>query len=372
VGYPDKNLFSDFPFIHDEEEDFTTPIDLQNETLGGSLYQMVFKHHVQSVPLNNIQEAVIMCVNHNPIYFDSSHKLENEIRNNIIPKRYKVKLLNSRDNLCPLPDTLASMAIFQGPDYTANQEMENGLSVGSRVVVNITTRTVEKVLDTKVIFSMSNAPSSSYSFQNLYKAAVKKDGPISLDMPKGDIKFAFAHGLLKGEPVKKPITLKPVVSYSAQYLEAEAADHFNELCKAAAEEGVKVVCTSGYREQEAQVKIYNERWVKPYPTKPNENSLSTIGKDRGTAAYPGTSNHQAGIAADIDVGPHINENRYLGAMMQHPAYIWMFQNAEKYGFDNKEGRRINEPWHWVYKNSPITSQKEAEERADGSTGGQPK
>jgi len=69
----------------------------------------------------------------------------------------------------------------------------------------------------------------------------------------------------------------------------------------------------------------------------------------GQAALPGTSEHQAGLAADISIG---------GAFLtKHSATFTCFsEHAWKYGFmlsypegnSYLQGKSITEPWHWRY------------------------
>jgi hypothetical protein len=63
----------------------------------------------------------------------------------------------------------------------------------------------------------------------------------------------------------------------------------------------------------------------------------------GTAAPPGKSNHQSGIAVDIKELSNPNNVNY------EAVYSWMSQNAEKYNFYRTVFTRPrNEPWHWEY------------------------
>jgi LAS superfamily LD-carboxypeptidase LdcB len=52
-------------------------------------------------------------------------------------------------------------------------------------------------------------------------------------------------------------------------------------------------------------------------------------------AIPGTSNHEKGIAVDIQ------EARSTGSA----AYNWLVKNAATYGFYN-DLNATKEPWHW--------------------------
>jgi LAS superfamily LD-carboxypeptidase LdcB len=58
------------------------------------------------------------------------------------------------------------------------------------------------------------------------------------------------------------------------------------------------------------------------------------------AAKPGFSNHQSGIAVDIEVGRSFVSREYL----------WLDSHAHEYGFINtgKTFQTQQEPWHWEF------------------------
>lgn len=68
------------------------------------------------------------------------------------------------------------------------------------------------------------------------------------------------------------------------------------------------------------------------------------------AATPGSSNHGKGLAVDIK-----NSGGFGGAY-----HNWMSRTGPALGFNNVEGRSINEPWHWVHSgaftvSNPVTN-----------------
>ena len=106
------------------------------------------------------------------------------------------------------------------------------------------------------------------------------------------------------------------------WLRTDAAAQYKKMISAARKAGVSLWTNSGFRSMAEQRVLY-AKW---------KNGTGN------PAAPPGYSNHQGGVAVDIGgVGP-------FGST----AYNWLARNAGRFGFSNAEGRRVGEPWHWVY------------------------
>ncbi len=106
--------------------------------------------------------------------------------------------------------------------------------------------------------------------------------------------------------------------------------------KDAAKDGIKLSIVSGFRSYNYQVDLYN-RYVK------NE------GKQQADShsARPGHSEHQAGLAMDI--------NSLSQTFDQTAEFAWLQANAWKYGFIMRYPKDstgstgyIYEPWHYRY------------------------
>lgn len=107
------------------------------------------------------------------------------------------------------------------------------------------------------------------------------------------------------------------------YLEEEAAERFREMHAAAAMDGIELRVNSGFRTHKQQQRLYRR-------------------KGPSIAATPGFSNHQLGLAVDID-----NCERWIEGTA-HPTivYWWLKRNAPKFGFHQTVE---HERWHWVYQ-----------------------
>jgi hypothetical protein len=129
---------------------------------------------------------------------------------------------------------------------------------------------------------------------------------------------AWSHGAFLGQK-----TLVSIVDATLE-IERIALDTlapYQDLCAAAATDGVEVAIKSGFRSYPEQMALY-DGYVRHLP-------------GFNLAAKPGTSNHQSGIAFDISVAGG-NGN---------PTYEWLKKNAPARGFV----RTVKgEPWHWEY------------------------
>lgn len=104
--------------------------------------------------------------------------------------------------------------------------------------------------------------------------------------------------------------------------------------------------TDAYRSYEIQEKIFRERYrpqasgVGPYRDVRWWNGVRYVRVNNAAAAVPGTSNHGWGVAVDFASGINVS--------FSSPQYRWMHANAGRYGWDNRAGITIREPWHWEY------------------------
>lgn len=118
-----------------------------------------------------------------------------------------------------------------------------------------------------------------------------------------------------------------------------------EMFDAARSEGVYPVVVSGYRSAEKQQRLMDEK-ISEYRAEGNS-AEAAAAKAEAWVAVPGTSEHQLGIAVDINADG-VNS-------AGHQVYEWLEQNAYKFGFICRypaEKTAItgvaNEPWHYRY------------------------
>ena len=118
-----------------------------------------------------------------------------------------------------------------------------------------------------------------------------------------------------------------------------------EMFNAARAQGYGLFVREGYRTQEEQQQLMNEK-IEVYE---NEGKSKSEAKKLAEqwVTIPGTSEHQLGIAVDI--------NADTTKSSRDDVYNWLEENAHTYGFikrypSNKTDITgvINEPWHYRY------------------------
>lgn len=134
-----------------------------------------------------------------------------------------------------------------------------------------------------------------------------------------------------------------LTSLDGYLMRSVTATHMQQMMQAAAAAGVPFGLTSAYRSYSDQVATYNN-WVQVNGSTTSADTVS---------ARPGYSEHQTGLAADLDAGSCVLE--CFGTTAQ---YTWLKQNAANYGFIERYPSGLTgvtgyspEPWHWRYVSS---------------------
>ena len=126
-----------------------------------------------------------------------------------------------------------------------------------------------------------------------------------------------------------------------------------EMFDDARAQGYSLFVREGYRTQEEQQQLMDEK-IEAYEnegkSKPEAKKLA-----EQWVAIPGTSEHQLGIAVDI--------NADTSKSSRDDVYKWLEENAHRYGFikrypSNKTDITgvINEPWHYRYVGKEAASE----------------
>lgn len=114
------------------------------------------------------------------------------------------------------------------------------------------------------------------------------------------------------------------------WLDPAAAEHYVMLRDEAKAEGVTLKINDAYRTM-AQQQV---QWDKYQAKLAAWRNSGRIGKEPTPAAKPGRSNHQMGLALDIESANGTNA-----------AFHWLTANAHRHKFKRTVS---NEPWHWEY------------------------
>lgn len=127
--------------------------------------------------------------------------------------------------------------------------------------------------------------------------------------------------------------------YGSGSLSPAAAQAFRAMADGARASGISLVSVSAYRSYETQKSLYNG-YLRSYG---NQSFVD------GFSARPGFSEHQTGLALDINV------SSFKANFEKTPAFAWLKAHCAEYGFilrydQGKEditGYRF-EPWHYRY------------------------
>ena len=121
-------------------------------------------------------------------------------------------------------------------------------------------------------------------------------------------------------------------------MNVDAYEYFKKMCEAAKKDNINLKSVSAYRSYSTQEKIY-----KNYVSKDGQEKADTY------SARPGHSEHQTGLAVDINTASssaHFENTK---------EYAWLIKNSYKYGFILRypldktyiTGYKY-EPWHYRY------------------------
>ena len=129
-------------------------------------------------------------------------------------------------------------------------------------------------------------------------------------------------------------------AYANNKLAKVANDAYIAMWNAAKESDLKLIVNTSYRTYKSQETMYE-----------NTKAASGTRAADNQVARPGHSDHQSGLSIDVF---EIN-SQTMATFKDSPAYVWLKENAYKYGFIERypEGKEYitgftYEPWHWRY------------------------
>lgn len=132
--------------------------------------------------------------------------------------------------------------------------------------------------------------------------------------------------------------------------DARAADKLKEMLADARKDGLAPIICSAYRSGEYQTKLYKKQVDKQMAT--GLSRADAEEKAKTVVAYPGTSEHQLGLAADIVATSY---QMLDDQQAETKEAKWLKENCAKYGFILRYPQAksdmtgvIFEPWHYRY------------------------
>ena len=149
--------------------------------------------------------------------------------------------------------------------------------------------------------------------------------------------------LIDGDYVPYHLVNLPVrATIRGMQLRKEAADALKLMFAAAEKDGYTLYVKSAYRSYKVQKTMY-------------ENRLEKYKKDDGVVAFPGSSDHQTGLAVDILNYAWTRQEGMRPEFSQTNEAKWLDENCARFGFvlrymeDKQESTGIIfEPWHFRY------------------------
>ncbi|MEG1999890.1 MAG: M15 family metallopeptidase [Evtepia sp.] len=144
-----------------------------------------------------------------------------------------------------------------------------------------------------------------------------------------------------------------VVDQRGAKFDVRAADALKEMLSAAESAGLSPIICSSYRSSEKQTQIFDRQVASL-----REDGLSqaeALEKAKTFTAYPGTSEHQLGLSADIVSLEYQNLDE---KQAETPEQLWLMKHCAEFGFILRypTGKSeitgvIFEPWHYRYVGS---------------------
>ena len=150
-------------------------------------------------------------------------------------------------------------------------------------------------------------------------------------------------------PISKEYTME-LVTVAGYKMDARAAEDMRQMLEDAKAEGLDPIICSAYRSVDRQITLFNNQVKKQQGY--GYDYDTAFEKAKTVVAYPGTSEHHTGLAADIVARSH----QVLDDSQENTAeQKWLMENSWKYGYilrypsDKCDLTKIiYEPWHYRY------------------------
>lgn len=142
------------------------------------------------------------------------------------------------------------------------------------------------------------------------------------------------------------------------YFDKRAVGELKRMLKDAKDAGLSMIICSSYRTWEKQTTLFNKEVAIKKANGFSE--AEAIAKTKTQIAYPGTSEHQLGLAVDIVALDYqlLNEKQ-----AETPEQQWLMKNCANYGFilryplDKSDITGvIFEPWHYRYVGKEVAKE----------------
>ena len=130
-------------------------------------------------------------------------------------------------------------------------------------------------------------------------------------------------------------------------VDSRILEPFENMCRAASNDGVSIFAASAFRSVEIQTKLFNKEVQKNLSNNPGMSTEEAEKRAATVVNRPGTSEHNLGLAIDINTDETSFKNT--------AEYRWLKAHSAEYGFVERypEDKTeitgiIFEPWHYRY------------------------
>ena len=186
--------------------------------------------------------------------------------------------------------------------------------------------------------------------QPFNKQALSHDGPSSLWVVVNKLRPLQPKEYVPSDLVTPNIPLRQAASNNEMQLRSPAAIALERMAAVAANDGVHLMIASGYRSYSLQISVYGSE-VKNY-------GQSTADSE---SARPGYSEHQTGLAVDLE--PTNRQCEVADCFASTIEGRWLAVHAQDYGFIQRyttdktaiTGYRA-EAWHFRYVGTDLTTE----------------
>lgn len=148
------------------------------------------------------------------------------------------------------------------------------------------------------------------------------------------------------------VVTKPV--QGQRELDVRCADYAIAMINAAAEDGIRLKVSSAYRsvqKQQENIEMYIEWYMSM-----GDSYETASEKTYSMVAVPGCSEHNAGLAMDIESEDYFDTHAELETDFDTmPEFDWLYANAHRFGFIMSYPKGLEditgfpyEPWHYRY------------------------
>lgn len=157
----------------------------------------------------------------------------------------------------------------------------------------------------------------------------------------------------KWNPLPEYVSIETVELSNGEYIDSRIYPYLQKMFDDARMEGIYPIVRSGYRTRQEQEDIYCDRIRKYQAEGMSEEEART--EAELWVAVPGTSEHELGLAVDINADKTRSEGTEVYEWLKNHAHLYGFIN--RYPWDKTEITGVaNEPWHYRYVGEEAASE----------------